>query len=91
MSDDLEGVKNLWIALNAILVAYAIALFIYGKYFRHKDSLSLVINNIIILFLFIQKNIADDNKGMFGRTEDSIRINENKELDEKKINLIDDK
>jgi len=28
---------------------------------------------------------------MFGRTEDSIRINENKELDEKKINLIDDK
>ena len=33
MSDDLEGVKNLWIALNAILVAYAIALFIYGKYF----------------------------------------------------------
>jgi len=53
MSDDLEGVKNLWIALNAILVAYAIALFIYGKYFRHKDSLSLVINNILILFLFI--------------------------------------
>jgi len=28
---------------------------------------------------------------MFGRTEDSIRITENKELDEKKINLIDDK
>ena len=91
MSDDLEGVKNLWIALNAILVAYAIALFIYGKYFRHKDSLSLVINNILILFLFLQKNIADDNKGMFGRSEDSIRINENKELDEKKINLIDEK
>ena len=91
MSDDLEGVKNLWIALNAILVAYAIALFIYGKYFRHKDSLSLVINNILILFLFLQKNIADDNKGMFGRTEDSIRINDNKELDEKKINLIDEK
>jgi hypothetical protein len=53
MSDDLEGVKNLWIALNAILVAYAIALFIYGKYFRHKDSLSLVINNILIFFYFI--------------------------------------
>ena len=53
MSDDLEGVKNLWIALNAILVAYTIALFIYGKYFRHKDSLSLVINNILILFLFL--------------------------------------
>jgi len=28
---------------------------------------------------------------MFGRTEDSIRINDNKELDEKKINLIDEK
>ena len=28
---------------------------------------------------------------MFGRTEDSIRITENKELGEKKINLIDNK
>jgi hypothetical protein len=53
MSDDLDSVKNLWIILNAILVVYAIALFIYGKYFRHKDSLSLVINNILIFFLII--------------------------------------
>ena len=53
MSDELDSVKNLWIILNAILVAYAISLFIYGKYFRHKDSLSLVINNILIFFFFI--------------------------------------
>jgi hypothetical protein len=44
MSDDLDDVKNLWIILNAVLVVYAIGLFIYGKYFRHKDSLSLVIH-----------------------------------------------
>ena len=46
MSDDLDDVKNLWIILNSILVLYAILLFIYGKYFKHKDSLSLVINLI---------------------------------------------
>ena len=52
MSDeDLGGVKNLWIILNVILVIYAIVLFIYGKYFRHKDSLSLVIHNFLIIFL----------------------------------------
>jgi hypothetical protein len=52
MSDDLDGVKNLWIILNSILVVYAIALFIYGKYCKHKDSLSLVIN-IILMYIFI--------------------------------------
>ena len=36
MSDDLDEVKNLWIILNSILVLYAIILFIYGKYFKHK-------------------------------------------------------
>ena len=46
MSDDLDDVKNLWIILNSILVLYAILLFIYGKYFKHIDSLSLVINLI---------------------------------------------
>ena len=46
MSDDLDDVKNLWIILNSILVLYAILLFIYGKYFKHKDSLSLVIHII---------------------------------------------
>ena len=44
MSDDLDGVKNLWIILNSILVLYAIILFIYGKYFKHKDTLSYVIH-----------------------------------------------
>ena len=44
----------------------------------------------LIYFLFTQKNIPDDNKGMFGR-EDSLRITENKELDDKKINLIESK
>ena len=54
MSDeDLGGVKNLWIILNVILVIYAIVLFIYGKYFRHKDSLSLVIHNFLIIFLLL--------------------------------------
>lgn len=53
MSDDLGDVKTLWIILNASLVLYAIALFIYGKYCRHKDSLSLVINNIFLIFSFI--------------------------------------
>ena len=43
MSDDLDEVKNLWIILNSILVLYAIILFIYGKYFKHKDTLSYVI------------------------------------------------
>ena len=90
MSDDLEDVKILWVVLNSILVLYAIILFIYGRYCRHKDSLSLVIHIFIIYFLISQKNIPDDNKGMFGR-EDSIRITENKELDDKKINLIESK
>ena len=53
MSDDLGDVKTLWIILNASLVLYAIALFIYGKYCRHKDSLSLVINNNFLIFYFI--------------------------------------
>ena len=90
MSDDLGDVKILWVVLNSILVLYAIILFIYGRYCRHKDSLSLVIKIFLIYFLFTQKNIPDDNKGMFGR-EDSLRITENKELDDKKINLIESK
>ena len=48
MSDDLGDVKNLWIILNSLLVLYAIILFIYGKYCRHKDYLSLVIHNFLI-------------------------------------------
>ena len=89
MSDDLDGIKNLWIILNSILVLYAIILLIYGKYFRNKDSLSIVTHNF--LNIFIQKNIAVDNKGTFGRADDSIRNIENKELDDKKINLIETK
>lgn len=93
MSDELSDIKYLWIILNIVLVVYAIILFIYGKYFKRKDSLSLVSYNHLIIFniFFIQKNITDDNKLMYGRTEDSIRITENKELDEKKINLIESK
>ena len=84
MSDDLDGIKNLWIILNSILVLYAIILLIYGKYFRNKDSLSIVTHNLLI---FIQKHITEDNKDVFGRAEDSIR--DNKELDDKKINLLE--
>ena len=52
MSDDLDDVKNLWIILNSILVLYAIILFIYGKYFRHKVALSYVsfLYNFILFF-----------------------------------------
>ena len=52
MSDDLGDVKILWVVLNSILVLYAIILFIYGRYCRHKDSLSLVIHIFLIYFLF---------------------------------------
>ena len=51
MSDDLDGIKNLWIILNSILVLYAIILLIYGKYFRNKDSLSIVTHNFLIIFI----------------------------------------
>ena len=53
MSDDLDDVKNLWIVLNSILVLYAIILFIYGRYFKHKDSLSIVIHSFLIYSFFI--------------------------------------
>ena len=45
MSDenDLDTVRNVWIILNVVLIFYALILFCYGKYFKHKDSLSLVI------------------------------------------------
>ena len=46
--DDLDSVKNVWIILNIVLVVYALILFIYGKYFKQKDSLSLVIHNYLI-------------------------------------------
>lgn len=52
MSDDLDDVKNLWIVLNSILVLYAIILFIYGRYFKHKDSLSIVIHSFLIYSFF---------------------------------------
>ena len=48
--DELNSVKVLWIVLNAILIVYAIFLFVYGKYFRHKDSLSYVIYKIYNIF-----------------------------------------
>ena len=46
--DNLDTVKNVWIILNIVLVVYALILFCYGKYFKHKDSLSLVIHNHLI-------------------------------------------
>ena len=56
MSDDLGDVKILWVVLNSILVLYAIILFIYGRYCRHKDSLSLVINFFFnLFFIHIEK------------------------------------
>ena len=60
MSDDLDDVKILWVVLNSILVLYAIILFIYGRYFRHKDSLSLVIHIFIIYFLMIIKECSEE-------------------------------
>ena len=51
MSDDLDDVKNLWIILNSILVLYALILFIYGKYCRHKDTLSYVSHIYFNIFL----------------------------------------
>ena len=50
--DNLDTVKNVWIILNIVLVVYALILFCYGKYFKHKDSLSLVIYNYLI-YIFI--------------------------------------
>ncbi len=50
MGDELNSVRVLWIVLNAILIVYAIFLFVYGKYFRHKDSLSYVIYKIYNIF-----------------------------------------
>ncbi len=49
--DDLDSVKNVWIILNIVLVVYALILFIYGKFFKHKDSLSLVIHSYLILLI----------------------------------------
>lgn len=36
-SDSSSNVLLLWIVLNAILIVYAIGLFVYGKWFRPKD------------------------------------------------------
>ena len=41
--DGLDTVRNIWIILNLVLVFYALILFCYGRIFKHKDSLSLVI------------------------------------------------
>ena len=93
MGDELNSVRVLWIVLNAILIVYAIFLFVYGKYFRHKDSLSYVIYKIYnIFFYFVQKSITEDNRGIFSRPDDSLRINENKsnlDIDDKKEHLIE--
>jgi hypothetical protein len=37
--DNMKVLKWIWVSLNLILVLYGIALFIYGKYFRKKESL----------------------------------------------------
>ena len=44
--DELEPVRKVWIILNAVLVFYALILFLYGKFFKQKDSLSYVIHII---------------------------------------------
>ena len=89
---NLDTVRNVWIILNIVLIFYALILFCYGKYFKHKDSLSLVIHIIFkYIILFIQKSITKDNK-VFSRPDDTIHINDNKnslEIDDKKINLIE--
>ena len=45
--ENLDTVRNVWLILNVILIVYALILFCYGKYFKHKDSLSYVIHNFI--------------------------------------------
>ena len=43
---DLDTIRNVWLGLNSVLIIYALILFCYGKYFKHKDSLSYVIHYI---------------------------------------------
>ena len=43
---DLDTIRNVWLGLNSVLIIYALILFCYGKYFKHKDSLSYVIHII---------------------------------------------
>ena len=45
-NDDLDTIRNVWLGLNSVLIIYALILFCYGKYFKHKDSLSYVIHII---------------------------------------------
>lgn len=48
MEDNLN-VFSCWIALNAILILYAIGLFIYGKYFRKKEVLVFVCLSLCLI------------------------------------------
>ena len=56
-TDNLDTVKNVWIILNSILVVYALILFCYGKYFRHKDSLSYVIHNLYNIYFYFYRKV----------------------------------
>ena len=81
-----EEIRPLWFILDGIILLYAVFLFIYGKFFRHKDSILLV---RLIFILLLQKNYPEDNKGIF-RTEDSIRVPINKDNDDsKRVKLIE--
>lgn len=36
-----------WIAIDVVMILYAVILFLYGKYFRKRDAIVFVNNNII--------------------------------------------
>jgi hypothetical protein len=50
----MENDKKIWILLNVLLIIYAFALFIYGKYVRKKESYIFVKYNFYNkIFLYI--------------------------------------
>ena len=83
----------LWTILNSIVLLYAILLFIYGKFIRKNEILSLVniIFNIYIIFklyYLLQKSYPEENKTI--REEESIRPDSKLIVDEdKNANLIE--
>ena len=89
--DDSEFI--LWTILNSIVLLYAILLFIYGKFIRKNEILSLVniIINIYIIFklyYLLQKSYPEENKTI--REEESIRPDSKLIVDEdKNANLIE--
>ena len=50
-----QNVLPLWFILDGIILLYAIVLFVYGKFFRHKDSILLVRPIYKFYHIFIEK------------------------------------